>query len=267
MPDEFDDKLIAFAKQSVIRAGHCSNEESTKLFLVLPFITFLGFDTQNPLEVSPEHAADFSDKYKNRVDYAITLLAEKPSDVFTRMLLKAVGIQNVRDKSLPEYQDLVGAAFREFVNVKILERLKLTKAPVSVQPPSGPLAASDDSATLEVATRLPSTIELEALEFAKQRVAFLVSEESLFIAIQKIDFHDYQGKFLVYYEKERRGRLFDFIEGGTKGPKYRFTFPDSPDDVTADKLVGSIIDAPLLSIFKKRVNGDASAAVSPSAAN
>ncbi len=41
------------------------------MFLVLPLLTFLGYDVQNPDEVCPEHGADFSEKYKNRVDYVI----------------------------------------------------------------------------------------------------------------------------------------------------------------------------------------------------
>ncbi|MEA2756839.1 MAG: putative type restriction endonuclease [Aliidongia sp.] len=36
-----------------------------------PFLTVLGYDVGNPDEVSPEHHADFSEKYKNKVDYAI----------------------------------------------------------------------------------------------------------------------------------------------------------------------------------------------------
>ncbi|MBK5959589.1 hypothetical protein CCR97_15450 [Rhodoplanes elegans] len=64
----------------------------------------------------------------------ISLLAEKPSADFTRMLLRTVGIQHVRDKALPDFQELVGSAFREFVNVKILQRLDLTKVP----PPPAP---------------------------------------------------------------------------------------------------------------------------------
>jgi hypothetical protein len=71
MGDEFADKLVTFSKKMVGLSDKCQTEESTKMFLVLPFISFLGFDIQNPLEVCPEHAADFSDKYKNRVDYAI----------------------------------------------------------------------------------------------------------------------------------------------------------------------------------------------------
>ena len=36
-----------------------------------PFLTTLGYDIGNPDEVSPEHHADFSDKYQNKVDFAI----------------------------------------------------------------------------------------------------------------------------------------------------------------------------------------------------
>ena len=46
-------------------------EESTKLFLILPFLNFLGYDVQNPNEVRPEYSADFAEKYKGRVDFAI----------------------------------------------------------------------------------------------------------------------------------------------------------------------------------------------------
>lgn len=369
MPDEFGEKLVVFAKRNVNLAERCSNEESTKMFLVLPFVNFLGFDDRNPLEVCPEHAADFSDKYKNRVDYAIlqndqpiiaieckccgtalkdergqlrsyfnaaptvkmglltdgllfefyadsdepnmmdekafltvnlrdiangrldesvaeglkslqkgqfdpenigaeakrklvfqkflqeiTSLAEKPSAELTRMLLKTVGIQHVRDKALPDFQELVGAAFREFVNVKILQRLELTKTI-----PATPTTQTDPVPDPNPETSLPSETEMEVLAFIKHRLAFLINDEKLFDAIQRIKFTDYRGKFVVYYERERRGRLFDFSEGGARGPKYRFSFADRPDDISIDKLVGSVIDQPLLQVFRKRVLGELAA--------
>ena len=77
MPDDFRQKVRSFAERVVALAPQCINEESTKLFLVLPFLNFLGYDDRNPDEVCPEHGADFSDKYKNRVDFAI-LKAKQP---------------------------------------------------------------------------------------------------------------------------------------------------------------------------------------------
>jgi hypothetical protein len=71
MADDFRQKVKAFAERMVALAPRCNNEESTKLFLILPFLNFLGYDDRNPDEVCPEHGADFSEKYKNRVDFAI----------------------------------------------------------------------------------------------------------------------------------------------------------------------------------------------------
>jgi len=68
---ELTQALVQAAREIVKKAERCRNEESTKQFLVLPFIRFLGYDILDPEEVIPEHSADFSDRYKNRVDYAI----------------------------------------------------------------------------------------------------------------------------------------------------------------------------------------------------
>jgi hypothetical protein len=69
--DDFRPKLRAFAERMVGLAPRCTNEESTKLFLILPFLNFLGYDDRNPDEVCPEHPADFAEKFKNRVDFVI----------------------------------------------------------------------------------------------------------------------------------------------------------------------------------------------------
>lgn len=71
MSEDFRQKFREFSNRMVGIAPRCNNEEGTKMFLVLPFLGFLGYDVMNPDEVCPEHNADFSDKYKNRVDFAI----------------------------------------------------------------------------------------------------------------------------------------------------------------------------------------------------
>lgn len=75
--EEFRIKVLEFAKKSMIIKERCKNEESTKMFLIMPFLNMLGYNCSDPLEVSPEHEADFKDKQKARVDYAI-LLDDKP---------------------------------------------------------------------------------------------------------------------------------------------------------------------------------------------
>ncbi|HEX8394161.1 MAG TPA: type I restriction endonuclease [Longimicrobium sp.] len=71
MSQEFRATVIAHAKVAVDRAGRASTEAATQQYLVLPFIQVLGYDALDPDEVVPEAHASFSDKFKNRVDYAI----------------------------------------------------------------------------------------------------------------------------------------------------------------------------------------------------
>jgi hypothetical protein len=69
--EEFQQRLLSHAKLAATRAAKVDSEASTNASLVQPFLTTLGYDVGNPDEVSPEHHADFADKYQNKVDYAI----------------------------------------------------------------------------------------------------------------------------------------------------------------------------------------------------
>lgn len=71
MSQDFSAALIAHAKVAIDRAGRAASEAATQQYLVLPFIQVLGYDALDPDEVVPEAHASFSDKFKNRVDYAI----------------------------------------------------------------------------------------------------------------------------------------------------------------------------------------------------
>jgi predicted type IV restriction endonuclease len=71
MSEEFKNRLLIHAKTAVERAGRAQNEEATKQFLIIPFLQLLGYDPLDPDDVIPEADASFSDKFKNRVDYAI----------------------------------------------------------------------------------------------------------------------------------------------------------------------------------------------------
>jgi predicted type IV restriction endonuclease len=70
--EEFKNRLLVQARTVVDRAGRAQSEEATKQFLILPFLQLLGYDPLDPDEVVPEADASFSDKFKNRVDYAIS---------------------------------------------------------------------------------------------------------------------------------------------------------------------------------------------------
>jgi len=70
--EEFKNRLLVHARMVVDRAGRAQSEEATKQFLILPFLQLLGYDPLDPDEVVPEADASFSDKFRNRVDYAIS---------------------------------------------------------------------------------------------------------------------------------------------------------------------------------------------------
>ncbi len=69
--EEFRQRVLAHAKVVNARAPKVDSEAKTNASLVQPFLTTLGYDIGNPDEVSPEHHADFSEKYQNKVDFAI----------------------------------------------------------------------------------------------------------------------------------------------------------------------------------------------------
>lgn len=71
IPSDFRQRLTQFARAAAERAPRAQSEAATAQYLVLPFFQLLGYDTLNPDEVVPEAHASFSDKFKNRVDYAI----------------------------------------------------------------------------------------------------------------------------------------------------------------------------------------------------
>ena len=47
------------------------SEEHTKMAYIVPFLTNLGFDMSNPVEVVPEYTCDFGTKRGEKVDYAL----------------------------------------------------------------------------------------------------------------------------------------------------------------------------------------------------
>lgn len=366
MSDEFRQKVRTFAERAVSLAPKCGNEESTKLFLILPFLNLLGYDDRNPDEVRPEHGADFSDKYKNRVDFAIirnekpviaiecktvgmplkdergqlrsyfnaaptvkmgvitdglvyefyadtdepnmmdgnaflvldlremakgkiensveeglkglqkssfdpenigaeakrklifqnlvqqiAKLAEEPSEAFVRLLLINAGLSHIRSKALSDYMELTRSAFREFVSLRILQRLDLPtrgmegeKAVLAAEPVAVDVPLKSDDGIVTTAG------ELEVYHYVKRRLSYLVKDDALFDEIANVEFRDYKGKFVVFYRKERAGRLFDFREGGAK--RYNFDFgANAGGEVATDKL--SDIDNVLSTVFSKRV--------------
>ena len=185
----------------------------------------------------------------NSVLTQVAAIFADPPEEFSRPLLKKAGIGHISQKALEEYRPVIQGALREFISRQILHRLDLPK-------PAAAAAAVQDVPTAPPAPEAIVTTERELAVFnwTLQRLAFLVREDALFAEIDAVEYRDYQGKFVVFYKMERKGRLFEFVESKTN-PGYRFIFPEEsglvPGDVTVQGLAE--IDGPLLAIFKARV--------------
>ena len=351
----FQEQLVAFAKTAILRASKCTNEEQTKLYLVIPFLRLLGYDAGDPSQVVAESSADFSEKYKNRVDFllmangssaialeckpcgwdlkgdrgqlksyfnaltggrvgALTngtdyeffidslepnhmddepflslslksftngairtdqidalerltrasfdadriidearqrLLKEElirsfgdelrsPSDELTRMFLQRANVMYVRKKAVEStYRSVMKAAIAEALTRQVWSRLQVQhQMDVSVRAKEGV------SPAIETTDR-----ELYVFGYCQRRLAFLVQDERLFREIERVGYKDLSSKFIVFYDKTRQGRLFDFYEGDEG--RDRFVFPDGLGEFEVHDLAQ--IDQPLLTIFKRRV--------------
>ena len=65
------DKVRDIASRIPKQIKHIKTEEGTKNAFIMPFISLLGYDVFNPLEVVPEFTADIGSKEGEKVDYAI----------------------------------------------------------------------------------------------------------------------------------------------------------------------------------------------------
>lgn len=65
------EKIHALSQRAPALVKHLATEEATKNALVMPFLSSLGYDVFNPMEVVPEFTADVGVKKGEKVDYAI----------------------------------------------------------------------------------------------------------------------------------------------------------------------------------------------------
>ncbi|MEH0155492.1 type I restriction endonuclease [Limibacter armeniacum] len=68
---DFVDKLRSIADRITKMKDQVATEEATKNAFVMPFLSALGYDVFNPMEVVPEFIADIGTKKGEKVDYCI----------------------------------------------------------------------------------------------------------------------------------------------------------------------------------------------------
>ena len=350
--------LRQVAERSLQVAEYCQNEESTKLYLVLPFLSLLGYDCANPLEVQPEYLADYRDYQQEKVDFAVVLdgrptiaveckragipleehrgqlrgyygaipsfklgvltnglvfeffvdsenenimdtdpfltidlesvhrsgvpeemlgalallsksgfspgaiaqeadllitkkrlrallLAEAraPSEEFCRHLLQRAGLSYIRRAAIEQhYSALVRSAFEEALIVPVIRALRASTAQGANVP------ERDENG--EVQSRIYTTErELAVYKYVKRRLAYLSPDDHHFNAIEYVEHRDYIGKFSIFYRRERKGRILDFIEGGDGYDKY--VFPEPLGEIVTNNPLD--IDDALRETFTARV--------------
>lgn len=350
-------ELAEFAKRSVGIMTACTNEESTKFYLVMPFLGLLGYDYANPYEIYPEHAADFAANPINKVDLAIlkdgapiiaveckkvgadltddrgqlrsyfnalvsaklgiltngivfeffvdsdepnimdeepfltldletaarvgatdevldalicvtksnfdaetiadvaylqlvkkrlrtTLVDEvkNPSEDFCRFALQKVGLKNVRKAAIDRYYGpMIKTALEESLFLPALQRVRAEMN-------------SDLKPEVDLADKIEQRVtttdrELAIYGYVRRRLAFLVDEEAHFDAIDGVHYKDYVGKLKVFYCREQKGHLFDYIEGADGYDK--FVFPDPIGALITNNVLE--IDGALKATFVARV--------------
>lgn len=165
----------------------------------------------------------------------------EPSDEFCRLVLQRVGVKNVRRASIQSrYGALILAAFEDALVLPVLEMARVSSARQPVEPDV------ESGAMQRIVT---TDRELAVYRYVCRRLAFLSTNEHQFAAIEKVQFRDYLGKFAVYYENVRKGRIFDFIEGSNGYDK--FVFPEPFGDIVTNAMTD--IDEALRKTFCQRV--------------
>lgn len=352
---ELAERLGLLAQRLATIKSACTNEESTKLHLILPVIAALGYDTTDPFEVYPEHAASFDAASNNRVDLAILhegtpviaveckrvgvdtsgdrgqlrsyfnalpsvklgvltngvtweffvdsvspnimddepflaidletialgrawgedlrLLAEvaktrfepgriaevahvelvkkrlrtaitaqlsAPSEEFCRLALQTIGLKNVRRAQIDQhYAPMVKSAIDEAIAVR------------NTRSQFAETGSDRDDASVDDKSRIYTTDrELAIYGYVRRRLAFLVENERQFGAIERIDYRDYIGRLVVFFEKERKGWIFRYFEGSDGFDK--FVFPAPFGEIITNNLID--IDRPLKATFLARVS-------------
>jgi hypothetical protein len=372
--EEFRQKILAHAKLVAVRAAKVESEASTNASLVQPFLTTLGYDVGNPDEVSPEHHADFSDKYQNKVDYAILHLGKpviaveskrvgaamkddrgqlrsyfnacptvklgiltdglkyefyadsdkpnmmdevaflridlaevakegsiddntlegiavirsglfnpedvgaeakrkllfesivdvvkkfksEPSDDFIRFVLGKTEmgskLSKLTQKIVDSNREIVRSAMEAFVAQEALARFGYAPKDVVRTPAERPettaVTLPTTPAEPDTGALVPTESEMQALQYAKNRLFFLVRSDVLFKEVQKLSSRKSKNSFRVYYGRPNNGSLFDYKHH--KDGRGIAQFPALGIEETI-YLPSADLDDKLLQAFTKRV--------------
>jgi predicted type IV restriction endonuclease len=212
------------------------NGVSDELLETLIHLTKQNFNPETIAEMAHIHLC------KKRLRSLLIAEANAPSEEFCRFVLQRAGLKNVRKGTIERhYGPLIKNAFEEALVLPIVQKLR------SEAGPEGKFNAVN---LHQIGQRIVTTErELAIVAYVRRRLAFLVSEDVLYNAIDQIDYKDFLGKLCVFYNNERNGRLFDYVEANDGINK--FIFPAPFGEIVTNNLLD--IDEPLKATFTARV--------------
>lgn len=166
-----------------------------------------------------------------------------PSEELCRLFLKRADYTYVSSSAMDAtYRPLLKGAIEETLATQVYSHFRKQKElDVAVR-------AEGSGASSEIET---TDREIYVFGYCQRRLAFLVQQDAaLFDRIEDVGYKDFTSKFVVFYKKVTKGRMFEFYEGDD-GRDY-FVFAEGLGEFeVGDDL--EQIDQPLLSIFKARV--------------
>jgi len=210
------------------------NGVSDEVLEALVHVTKASFDPETIAELAHVRLV------KKRLRTSLLEEASAPSEEFCRFFLKRAGLKQVRKGAIDRYYGpLIKTAFDEALVLPAVQKLR-----------NDPDGKSTSLNLHQIGQRIvTSEHELTIVSYVRRRLAYLAREEALFSAIDRVEYNDSVGKLVLYYVNERKGRLFDYIEGAEGFDK--FIFPSPYGEIVTKSVLD--IDEPLIATFTTRV--------------
>lgn len=175
---------------------------------------------------------------------------DNPSEDFIRDLLRNTDEyknNRITKNVIEENADVVKTAFNEFIEKCISDRLGLNKKKEE-ETVKKDNAIEDIKFVSDIVT---TNTELEAFNYIKQRLAFLVDSDELYQGIKYIEYKDFKTSFTVFYKYQRAGRILSLVENADQSQT--FIFPDGTE-INCKEGNYNILDTYLLGSYKKVFN-------------
>lgn len=108
------DRMKDIASRIPKQMEYTQTEEATKNAFIMPFISALGYDVFNPLEVIPEFTSDVGIKKGEKVDYAIT--KDEKIIILVECKWSGADLDKVHASQLYRYFSVTSARFAILTN-------------------------------------------------------------------------------------------------------------------------------------------------------